>query len=147
MNLLSSSVPCNLAPKPHRASSRRRPRHASRPFPSLSFSSPALLPEGCTRWRVFQLRRSTQKVCKLENCLARLASRFSFEPLSLSSCTVSVCRELYLNPHDTSSQFLKKFSLFCQIFHKPLKIQHKNFAFFYTKFRISGNSSKISKEK
>ena len=136
MNFLSSSVPCNLAPKPRRVSSRRRPRHASRPFPSLSLSSLALHPEGCTRWRVSQLRRSTQKVRKLENCLARLASRFSFEPLSLSSCTVSVCRELYLNPHDTSSQFLKKFSLFCQIFHKPLKIQRKNFAIFYTKMRI-----------
>ena len=106
MNHFSDSpVPCNLAPKFLRTSSRRRPRHASRPFPSLSLSSPAPHPEGCTRWRVFQLRRSTQKVCKLENCLARLASRFSFEPLSLSSCTVSVCRESYQNRRRTSSQF------------------------------------------
>ena len=67
----SSSVPCNLAPKFRRTSSRRRPRHASRPFPSLSLSSPMLHPEGCTRWRVLQLRRSIQKVSKLENCLAR----------------------------------------------------------------------------
>ena len=72
---------------------------------------PSLYPLRCPTRKVvsggefFNSASASQKVSKLENCLARLASRFSFEPLSLSSCTVSVCRESYQNRRRTSSQF------------------------------------------
>jgi len=69
------------------------------------------------------------------------------ERLGLSSCTVSVCRELYLKQNDTSSQFLNKFSLFWQIFHKPLILQRKKIAFFYNKTPIFRFWAKITQEK
>ena len=81
-----------------------------------------------------------RKVREIENCLARLCLADSFEPLSLSSFTVSVCRELYMKRDDTSSSFLKKFSKFLQIFCKALKNQCQKFALFCAENRISRES-------
>ena len=79
---------------------------------------PSLYPLRCSTRKVvsggefLNSASASQKVSKLENCLARLASHCSFEPLSLSSFTVSVCREVYTNHYRTSSSFFKNFAFF-----------------------------------
>ena len=143
-----SSVPCNLAPKFRRTSSRRRPRHASRPFPSLSFflsgAPPGrLYPVASFSTPLQRLRKSVN----LKTASPGLASLALSEPLSLSGCTVSVCRELYTNQPHTSSQFLNKFSLFSHIFCKPLKTQCKIFALFCPKIHFSQKLVDFMQEK
>ena len=112
---------------------------------------------------LFPLRRPTRKVVSgsellssawrlrksvnLKTASPGLASLALWEPLSLSGCTVSVCRELYTNQPHTSSQFLNKFSLFCHIFCKPLKTQCKNFALFCPKNHFSQKLVDFMQEK
>ena len=104
--LLSSSVPCN-----HRSETPQGFISAQATARVTTFSFPLFILSDAPPGRLypvvefFNSASASQKVSKLENCLARLASRFSFEPLSLSSCTVSVCRESYQNRRRTSSQF------------------------------------------
>ena len=112
---------------------------------------------------LFPLRRPTRKVVSgsellssawrlrksvnLKTASPGLASLALWEPLSLSGCTVSVCRELYTNQPHTSSLFLKKFSDFLHISHKTLIIQRKNFAFFCIKNPFSQKLVDFMQEK
>ena len=107
-----SSVPCNPAPKFRRTSSRRRPRHASRPFPSLSFASPAPHPEGCIRWRASQLSLGATESPLVKNCLARPPLSVACFSVSLSSFglhRVGVPRSI----HESSPNVKLIFQKFC----------------------------------
>ena len=101
-----SSVPCNLAPKFLRTSSRRRPRHASRPFPSLSLSSPAPRLAGCIASKLHFCRSRRLGKSYLENCLARWASEQAHLPFGQPRDGV---RGKLYHKHDfASSVFLEK---------------------------------------
>lgn len=112
-----------IAPKPHRVSSRRRPRHASRPFPSLSFSSPAPHPEGCIRWRASQLSRGATESPYVKNCLARPPLSVACFSVSLSSFglhRVGVPRSIHeSSPH--VKLIFQKFCFFLQQFFKNIE--------------------------
>ena len=112
MNLSDSPVPCIT---PLGSSSelrlRRKPRHASRPFSSLSLASPASLMVGLPLVPHRCGPDASESPC-IENCLARLSLlgdsltfAFSFEPPRSG-----VRGRVYMKRLFTSSIFLKIFS-------------------------------------
>ena len=118
-----SSVPCNLAPKFLRTSSRRRPRHASRPFPSLSLSSPAPHPEGCIRWSSFSARpwchgkSVNEKLPRPADFQRRMFQRFA---CSFGLHRVGVPRSIHeSSPH--VKLIFQKFCIFLQRFSQNIE--------------------------
>ena len=119
------TVPCYPAPKFLRTSSRRRPRHASRPFPSLSLSSPAPRLEGCIRWRASQLSLGATESPFVKNCLARPPLSVACFSVSLSSFglhRVGVPRSI----HESSPNVKLIFQKFCIFLQENFKTIEKS---------------------
>ena len=135
---LSSSVPCN-----HRSETPQGFISAQATARVTTFSFPLFFLSGAPPGRLYPVAsfstplQRLRKSVNLKTASPGLASLALSEPLSLSGCTVSVCRELYTNQPHTSSQFLNKFSLFYHIFRKPLKTQCNFFALFCPKIHFS----------
>ena len=134
-------MPCYPAPKSLRISSRRRPRHASRPFPSLSLSSPVPRLAGCLASELHFCALGTSESHTWKIALPGWWSNvvaFPFEPPR------SGVRGKAYHKHDfTSSSFLR---FFVQYF----STRHLNAVFSYglgrkiifTNFRSAGISGK-----
>ena len=133
MNLAIHQYRVTLAPKFRKTSSRRRPRHASRPFPSLSLSSPAPLPEGCIRWS--ELLSSTVVPRKVRKWKTASPGRFSASHVSafrlLFRASPCRCAEKYTRIIiERQAHFPKILHFFVRKFQKYWKINVFKIHFF-----------------